>query len=187
MLVLVAIGASLAAPLETETFEPRPVAGWALLEVRGGLQAAEGATPMFCVEAAAPRWLTLEGCGSGAGFLYPAGGQWEMVHFRGEANVPLRSWGRTEAFLQPGAGVAEIEAGQDQAGFLFGEARSADQREGAGLEGSVSGKVRLWPTDRLHVDAELNVGGAWIPSAPVVLGTASGFVPFAIGSVGVGF
>lgn len=169
-------------------FDPDPLAGWPVLELRGGSQAVAGSgNAMICAEIGPWRYLAVEGCGSGAGFLYEAGQPNEMVHFRLEGSVPLWADRRLELLLQPGFGFAEIERGGDAPGFRFGPARSEDQREGAGPEASLGMKLRVWPHERFHATAELNAGAAWIRSAPVVLDRGSPWVPFAIGSMGLGF
>lgn len=170
-------------------FQARPVAGFELLELRGGGQAASGhGSPMVCGELDTPWGLGVDACGTGGGFLYPAQPDVEeMVHLRLEATVPVFQRGRAAGFLQPGVGLAEVERGADQPGFLLGQARSDDQREGAGPEAALSGKVRAWPHERFFVTAEVSVGAGYIPSAPVVLDQGSPWVPFGVGSVGLGF
>jgi hypothetical protein len=189
-LIGLGIGASArAADVETGTFVPRPVAGFELLELRGGVQASEGSGhAMMCVELDSPWIIGVDTCGSGGGFLYPQPPDVdEMVHFRLEGTVPVHDWGRAEVFVQPGVGFAEIEHGADQPGFLFGAARSPDQREGAGAEGAVSAKIRAWPHERFYLTGELTGGVGYIPSAPVVLDQQSAWVPFGVGSLGIGF
>ncbi len=168
-------------------FAPRPFAGWAVLELRGGIQGvASDSNPMLCLEVGVWRYLAVEACGSGAGFLYPRDVS-EMVHFRVEGTVPVYDRGRIQLAVQPGLGFAELENGEDAPGFLFGRARSADQREGAGPEASASLKARVWPHERMYVTTEVTGGAAWIPSAPVVVGQGGVVVPFVTATVGLGF
>ena len=177
------------APLSTQTrFTPNPVAGWAVVELRGGVQEVAGSgNAMICAEVGVHRYVAFEACGSGAGFLYEGRTPAEMVHFRAEGSIPLWSRGRTGLWLQPGAGIAEVENGADQSGFLFGPARSSTQREGAGPEGSLGLKARVWPSERMYGTIELNGGAAHIPSAPVVLQGRGPWVPFVTTTIGVGF
>ncbi len=169
-------------------FVPKPVAGWAVVELRGGIQGVGGgANAMICGEVGVWRYVALEACGSGAGFLFPDRLPTEMVHFRAEATIPVWSKGRAEVVVQPGAGLAEIERGADAPGFLLGPARSPDQREGAGFEGSLGAKARLWAHEKVYITTEITGGAALIPSAPTVLGTGGPVVPFVTGTVGVGF
>lgn len=95
--------------------------------------------------------------------------------------------GRTDLTLQAGGGLAEVQHGQDAPGFVFGPARSPNQAEGAGPEGSIAVKLRGWAHPHAYVSAELNAGAAWIPSAPTVIGATGPIVPFATGTIGLGF
>lgn len=169
-------------------FEPRPFATFPVLEIRGGAQGVAGSgNAMICAELGLYKYAAFEACGSGAGFLYEGEYPTEMVHFRLEGTIPVWSRARVELLVQPGFGFAEIENGADEGGFLFGPARSPDQREGAGPEGAVGAKARIWPHERMFVTIEINGGTANIPSAPVVLGQDGFWVPFVTGTVGVGF
>jgi hypothetical protein len=177
-----------AAPVTaSHAFTARPLAGWVVVELRGGAQAIPaGPLPVICAEVAPYTPFALEACGTGAGFLFPQLGD-EMVHFRAEANVPLLRRGRLDVLLQPGLGFSEIERGVDEPGFRFGPATSPEQREGAGPEASIGVKGRAWVHERVPVAVELTGGAAWVPSAPVVLGGGSEIVPFVLGTAGVGF
>jgi len=181
--VLLSLSLALAEPLQSTAFVPRPLLGRTVAEVRGGV---EGAQPLVCAEVAPHRWVSLEGCGSGAGFVYPGQDVSELVHFRAEATLPLVDRGRFSLLAQPGLGFAELEAGADAPGFLFGEARSVDQREAAGPELSGSLKVRAWPHERFHAAGELSGGAAWMPAAPTVLGEGGPLVPFVQATIGLG-
>ena len=78
----------------------------------------------------------------------------------------------------------------DRPGFKFGAAKEAQPVEAAGAELSVSGKARIWldPLGRVYTTADLNVGGAYIPGAPAVMGGDTGpLVPFASFTAGMGF
>ena len=175
------------AATRSHSFRPKHLLGFSLLELRGGLAGhAGGGGPAICAEIGIYRYVAIEACGSGAGFLYP-GENNEMVHFRAEGTIPLLQRGRTEFFLQPGFGFAEVERGSDAPGFLFGPARSSNQREAAGPEFTLGLKLRLWPHERFFFSAELTSGAAWIDAANVVLGAPSPVVPFVGVSGGLGF
>lgn len=181
------LGGGEARAARAEAVLPRPLAGWPLLEVRGGLDAGAGvAAPTVCTELSPLRYVALEACGSAAGILFPQRRD-EMVHFRAEGSIPIESSSKLELLLQPGLGFAELESGSDEPGFLFGPARSADQREGAGPEASLGVKGRAWAHERAYVSGEATAGAAWIPSAPTVTGRGSAVVPFVVATVGVGF
>jgi hypothetical protein len=169
------------------TTRPRPVAGWPIVELRAGAAVAPAPGGVLCGEVSPYRLLAFEACGSGSGFLYPASPDaTDMAHFRVEGNIPVYRRGRAELVVQPGAGFAEVQRGQDAPGFRFGRARSADQHDGAGAEVSVGAKGRGWLSERVYVTSEISAGAAWIPSAPVVLGSAPA-TPFLGATIGAGF
>lgn len=165
----------------------RPLVGWPIFELRGGIQGVEdGLNAMACGELSPWKVFAIEACGSGAGFLFP-GTPTEIVHFRVEGNVPLLQRGKVDLVLQPGLGFAEVEAGSDRPGFLFGRARTAGQREGAGPEVSLSTKGRWWAHERVYATAEVGVSGAHVPSAPTVLGQEGPIVVSGLATFGLGF
>ncbi len=167
---------------------PRPLIGWPLLELRTGMQGVPGAgNAVICAEVGVWEYIALESCGTGADFFYEGDDGAEMSHYRIESIIPV--WGKRDKQLvvQAGFGFAEIEKGGDAGGFLFGAARNEDQTEGAGPEGSVYAKFRMWPHERYYLSAEVGGGAAYIPSAPVVLDQSNAWVPFFGATVGVGF
>lgn len=176
-----------AAPTAARTFLPHPVAGHEIFEMRGGVAATSGGSGgTICAEATPHRYVSIEACGNGGGFLYPEAGD-DLMHVRAEGNVPLLRTGRAGLTLQAGVGFAELQRGEDAPGFRFGAADSPDQRDGAGADGSLSLKARLWATPGVYTSFELNGGAAWIPAAPVILGRGGPLVPYTQATVGLGF
>jgi hypothetical protein len=169
------------------TVTQRNLLGFSVLEIRGGLSAfARGGGAQLCAEVGIWRYAAIEACGSGAGFLNDGRAR-EMVHFRAEGTIPVLLRDRVELWAQPGVGIAEIEDGEDHPGFRFGPATSSDQQEGAGVEGAIGLKVRLWPHRRFFISGEFTLGAGWIPSAGVVLGLPTPWVPFLGWTTGLGF
>lgn len=170
-----------------ENVRRAPVASWAVLELRGGVQGnGSVVSPTLCAEVGPWRYLAIEACGSGAGFLYDRPVD-EMVHVRLEGSIPAFADGRTALWVQPGVGIAEIERGGDAPGFRFGEPTEPDPTEGAGVEGSLALKARVYPHPKMYVVGEAVVGVAGIAAASEVLDQRSDAVPFAGLSVGLGF
>jgi len=169
------------------TLEPKPIAGWSVVELRGGLTTHGDAGATFCGQVSPWRTISIEACGSGAGFWDGRSAVTEMVHFRLEGRVPVWSKGGAELSVEPGVGFAEIEQGADAPGFRFGAATSPDQREGAGPEATVGLKARVWPHARVFATTELSGGAALVPSAPTVTGQQGPLVPFVLWTVGAGF
>lgn len=184
LLTATALGGS-----SSEVFIQRPVAGHPVFEMRIGVDRVDVGHPFVCAELSPLRWLSVEGCGTGSGFLHHDPDYPDMAHFRARANVFGVGEGRTTADLLVGAGFAEVQTTADEPGFKFGQAKEPDQVEAAGPEASVSMKGRLWldNTGRTYATADLNAGAALIPAAPEVLGQDGPVVPFAALTFGLGF
>ncbi len=176
-----------AAPSAAAGFTPRALVGHAVFDLRGGASSGPtGPGAMICAEVAPHPNVAIEACGTGGGFLYPEVGD-EMMHVRAEASVPLARRGRGELWFQPGLGMAELQRGEDEPGFRFGPARASNQRDGAGLEASLSVKGRWWVGDWAYLVGEVSTGAAWIEAAPVILEQESTVVPFVTATAGFGF
>ena len=179
----------------SEAFVPRPVAGHPVFELRIGadrspLAGGEGPWhPFICAEAAPARWLSFEACGTGAGILHQDPDFPDMAHFRAQVRAASFSLGRTTTDVQLGAGFAEVQRTTDEAGFKFGQAKTADPVEAAGPEAALSIKGRYWMDKggRTYATADLDAGVAAIPAAPEVLGRGGPVVPFASLTIGMGF
>ncbi|MEM6929754.1 MAG: hypothetical protein AAF602_22640 [Myxococcota bacterium] len=184
MILLTVAAASAGPSLDGTT--ARPLLGHAFVELRGGVQAGNtGVGGTLCGQISPLRYVAIEACGSGGGFLFPDASS-ELVHFRAEAHIPLRSQGPLDLALEPGIGFTELEAGADAPGFRFGPARSPDQREGAGPSASLAIKGRWWARPRWFVTMETGVSVASIPSAPVVAGSGP-VITSGMTTVGIGF
>lgn len=171
----------------SRAFVARPFVGRPLLELRGGLDTVGGGrVPQICGEVHVLRYLALDACGTGATWFHQQAAD-EMSHYRVEGSVPLLADGRGELWLQPGLGFAEVQAGNDAAGFRFRDTPEPGQNEAAGPEATVSVKGRLWLHERVYGIAEANAGLAHIPAAPAVMGIGSPTVPSATLTLGVGF
>lgn len=191
MIVLVALAAA-QDPTPTgevakqQTFVRRPVAGRPVAELRVGAQSIEGSHPTLCGEGNPTAWLSIEACGNGAGILHQDANAFDMAHFRARFRALHREIQRSDVDVLLGAGFAEIQAGQDAAGFRFGQ-QEAGALEAAGAEASVSVKGRFYTTPGTYLTADVNAGAALIPGAPSVFGQGGPVVPFAAATVGLGF
>ena len=176
--------ASALAQTASQAFTPAPLAGREVFELRVGV-AADQAHAQLCGEAHALSWLSIEACGTGAGVLHQDPGA-ELAHFRTRASRQLHAAGRLQVDGAVGAGFAELQVGEDAPGFLFGEARTADQTSGAGPEASASVKARFWMTEKSFLVGDLTGGAAHVPAAPTVSGDGP-LLPFGAVTVGLGF
>ena len=173
----------------SEAFRPRPIAGHPVFDFRVGVDRLDARHPQLCAELTPLAWVSVEACGTGAGFLHQDPNARDMAHFRARFRAAKAQMGRFTTDLLLGAGFAEIQTTADQPGFLFGNARSEDQVEAAGPEASASLKGRFWVDrgGRTYLTADLNAGAAVIPAAPTVIGRGGPIVPFAALTVGYGF
>lgn len=174
--------------VHSETYKPAPVAGHAVFDMRVGIDRIDQNHPYICAEVAPLGWWTLEGCGTGNGFLHH-GDEPDMAHFRTRFRTVGVDRGRAEADLLVGAGFAEVQRTADEHGFKFGKATEEHPVEAAGPEASVGLKSRIWLDDggKTYVSGDLTGGAAFIPAAPAVLGRGTPLVPFAGLTVGLGF
>ncbi|RMF17297.1 MAG: hypothetical protein D6761_04620 [Candidatus Dadabacteria bacterium] len=157
---------------------------WA--QLRGGISAADQASPVLCLDVAPLRWISIEGCGSGNGFLYRADRR-EISHFRLKgalAEIPVRgTWLRP----QLGLGFAELEIGSDDSGFNFRRSAARNQTAAAGPEASaLLGWVGSIGRDFEWLGS-FGANLAWIPGADVLAAPQRRWQPSAELSFGIGW
>ena len=189
MLAFALAPVAVAQEVSGETYLQRPVAGHPVFDFRAGVDTqSAGSHPYLCAEGYPLRWLSLEGCGTGSGFLHH-GSEPEMAHFRARITGVHHAWGRVGLDGLVGAGFAEVQQGEDQIGFKFGKPTQTTAIEAAGPEASVGVKGRLWLDQggRTYATGDLTGGAAVIAGAPEVLGHGGAAVPFGALTVGVGF
>jgi hypothetical protein len=171
--------------VRARAFVAAPLLGRPVLELRGGWHSGPGAATI-CGEVHAMRWLAIDACGTGSKLLHDRPVD-EMSHYRLEVDVPLAERGRGELRLQPSAGFAEVQRGADADGFRFGRGVAPGQNEAAGAEVGAAAKGRWWVHRGVYGVSEVNVGVAYIPGAPVAVGSPTAWVPSASWTLGLGF
>ncbi|MFZ5476478.1 MAG: hypothetical protein ACOZNI_06835 [Myxococcota bacterium] len=177
---------ALLAPAFADGFAARALLRHPFLDVRGGVTGdVTGVNPALCAALSPTAWLSFEGCGPGAGFLYPSKGP-DLAHFRARARVLGVREGRVELDGLVGAGLAEAERAADAPGFRMG-AQAGEPVETAGPEASLTLTGRAWVHPSAYVLVDLNAGAAYMAEAPRVVGTAGPIVPFVGLSAGAGF
>ncbi|MBN1209796.1 MAG: hypothetical protein JXB05_33410 [Myxococcaceae bacterium] len=141
--------------------------------------------PTICLELAPLDRLSVEGCGTGSGFLHHDP-EPEIAHFR--ANVKLTDWKVGRLWLQPrlSAGFAELQIGEDGSGFDF-TGTGATGVETAGPEMGASLRALMPVASGVELVGELGVGAAWFPNAPQLVQPQSSWQPSASLTLGVGF
>jgi hypothetical protein len=141
--------------------------------------------PELCLEVSPIELVSLEGCGTGSGFLHhdPAP---EIAHFR--TKVKLMSWETPIGFLQPrlGLGFAELQIGEDTAGFYFASAGPTGV-ETSGPEAGLSLRCLTPVIAGFELVAELNFSAAVFAYAPKLLRPQAVVQPTLSISVGFGF
>ena len=185
MIAWLALVAS-AQDVNLDTDRVRPLLGRPVVELRGGLEGAhQWAVPVVCGQVTPLRFLAVEACGTGSGLFHNPDIP-EQSHYRVEGLIPLRSSGTMELTLQPGVGFSEVQTGIDQPGFRFGREVAPGQNEAAGVEAAVGLSGRSWVAPRMYVTADVTAGSAYAPAAPEAVGSRSGWLPFALLTVGLG-
>ena len=156
------------------------------MNLRVGMSTAdENRRPAICLEVRAWSRLSVEGCGTGSGFLHRDEGA-ELAHFRSKwsvvrADVP---GGRIRA--QAAVGFAELQLTADEPGFHFGSPRP-QAIETAGPEAGIAlqwlGPLR----GGVEWIASASMGLAWLPHAPKLVEPQSTWQPSASLEFGVGW
>ena len=188
LLALILPLAAGAEPSVTKTFEPEEsreeVRNWGNLRIGGALGAGDG-RPEICGEFAPLAMLSLEACGTGAGILHDEPVD-QSMHVR--AKLRLIRFTLGDLLLEPlvGAGMIELQLGEDDPGFRFGDAGPRGV-ETAGLE--VMGGIRaLFALGAgFELVGELSGGVGYTPHAPELIRPMPQVPAFGSLTVGIGF
>lgn len=138
--------------------------------------------PVVCLEVRAVAALSLEGCGTGNGFLHDSPGA-SLTHFRGKWLLVQRVVSRGVLRAQLGAGLAELQIGSDRPGFVV--APDARDVEAAGPEGVLAVQWLRPMGGGWEFIVNTSAGLAWIPGADELdpgQGTLHPFVGFEMGA-----
>jgi len=149
----------------------------------GGSTGSQGL--VICAEVAPLAILAISACGNGSGVLSDEAKP-ELVHFG--AHLTLASWNVNSVWLQPRvqAGFAEMQVGEDTAGFDF-VGTSATGMATAGPEAGASLRGLLPIYKGVELIGELSLGLAYFAHAPELLRPQSAWQPSATMTLGVGF
>ncbi len=141
--------------------------------------------PALCLELSPLEMLSIEGCGTGSGFLHQDL-EPEIAHFR--SWLKLTSWMTALGWLQPrlGVGFAEMQVGEDGSGFHFSGV-GATGVETAGPEVGASLRLLFPVVGGVELVGEVGMSAAWFHYAPQLVVPQSSFQPSANLSLGVGF
>ncbi|MFP2926263.1 hypothetical protein ACLESO_13805 [Pyxidicoccus sp. 3LG] len=188
LLVLVPVGARAedkVGEARTRAEPPSPVRNFGNLRV-GGSTANGNGRPELCLELSPVSFLSVEGCGTGSGFLH-GDPEPEVAHFRTKLRLvsfDVERWGTFQPFLA--AGMAEAQVGEDDPGFQFG-GTDARRVSTAGPELGLGLRFLRPLAAGFELVGDLNVGMAWLPHAPDLVKPGDTWLPSASLSFGVGF
>lgn len=155
------------------------------VNLRGGANSFNATHPEICLEAGPLPFFSLEACGTGSGFLH-RDPEPEIAHFRGRFH-----FGGAETrlgWLQPhvAAGFAELQVGEDAAGFQF-RGTGPMQTETAGPEAGAGVRLLVPLGSGLEAVVDLSASLSFLPSAPQLIRPMAVWQPTAALTVGVGF
>jgi hypothetical protein len=151
----------------------------------GGASTDTTGVPTICMEVRAVARLSVEGCGTGSGFLHSQSGG-EMAHFRAKWQVLGRVVGGGKMRLHGGLGFAELQLDADRPGFDFGSPRDS-RIETAGPEGSLSLSWLRPMGAGWELIANTTGGLAWFPYAGELATSQERAQPFVSLELGVGW
>lgn len=152
----------------------------------GGSTANGNGRPELCLELSPVSFLSLEGCGTGSGFLH-GDPEPEVAHFRTKLRLvsfEVQEWGTLQPFLA--AGLAEAQVGRDDPGFQF-SGTDARRVSTAGPEVGLGLRFLRPLASGFELVGDLNLGMAWLPHAPELVTPGDTWLPSASLSFGVGF
>ncbi len=172
----------LADPVVTAGEAPR---SYANLRVGGSSSDPEG-HPSVCLEVSPLSFLSVEGCGTGSGFLHDSS-QPELAHFR--SKFALGTFRNDRAWFRPqlAVGFAELQVAEDSPGFDF-DGTGPEGVETAGPEAGVSLKMLVPVRGGFEIVGDIGLGVAYLKHAPALTRDATEPVVFSAGAtLGFGF
>jgi hypothetical protein len=129
--------------------------------------------------------LSVEGCGTGSGFLHRDAAP-ELAHFRAKLRLASRRAGAAWLEPQVGLGFAELQTGADAPGFQF-TGTDADRVATSGPELTAALRVLRPMSARWELVATVGLSLAWLPHAGALARPHGELQPSVALSVGAGF
>jgi hypothetical protein len=148
----------------------------------GGASTDTVGRPTICADVRVVSAFSLEACGTGAQLLHNEAGR-EMAHFRANYSFLEGAMPRGRGRLRGGLGFAELQVGEDEAGFDF-DGPSGKRGSVAGPEASVSAQWLLPLAGDFEMIANATAGAAVFSNADELIepqGAVQGFVSFELG------
>lgn len=151
----------------------------------GGATTDSVGRPTICADVRIVSAFSVEACGTGAQLLHNEPGR-EMAHFRANYSFLEGAMPRGRGRLRAGLGFAELQVGEDEAGFDFGGPNS---RRGsvAGPEASVSAQWMLPIAGDFEMIANATAGAAVFQNADELIEPQNAVQPFVSFELGIGW
>ena len=159
----------------------RPIENRLSLRV-GGASSDTVGRPTICADVRVIATWSVEACGTGAQLLHNEPGR-EMSHYRINWGFLDRPMPRGRGRLRAGAGFAELQVGEDEAGFDFGTP-SGKRGSVSGPEAALSAQWLLPVLGDFEMVASATAGAAVFRDADQLIepqGAVQGFVSFELG------
>lgn len=148
----------------------------------GGATTDTVGRPTICADVRVVSAFSVEACGTGAQLLHNEPGR-EMAHFRANYSFLEGALPRGRGRLRAGLGFAELQVGEDEAGFDF-DGPGGKRGSVSGPEASVSAQWVLPVAGDFEMIANATAGAAAFANADQLIepqGTVQGFVSFELG------
>jgi hypothetical protein len=141
--------------------------------------------PTICMDVKIALGFDIEACGTGAQLIHDDYGQ-EMSHYRVNYAVANRSLWKGTIYARGGLGIAEMQVGKDNPGFVFG-APDQDRGSVTGPEAAVSAQWLLPLYKDLDFVVTGTAGVAYFAHADELATTKSDMQSFASIEAGIGW
>lgn len=148
----------------------------------GGATTDTVGRPTICADVRVVATWSIEACGTGAQLLHDEPGR-EMAHFRANYGFLEGALPRGRGRLRAGLGFAEMQVGEDDAGFDF-DGPSGKLGSVSGPEASLSAQWVLPVAGDFEMIANATAGAAVFRNADKLIepqGAVQGFVSFELG------
>lgn len=164
--------------------DSKPIENRLSLRIGGATTDTVG-RPTICADVRIVSAFSVEACGTGAQLLHNEAGR-EMAHFRANYSFLEGALPRGRGRLRGGLGFAELQVGEDEAGFDFG---GPNGRRGsvAGPEASVSAQWVLPVAGDFEMIANATAGAAVFQNADELIEAQNAVQPFVSFELGIGW
>lgn len=151
----------------------------------GGATTDTVGRPTICADVRIVSGFSVEACGTGAQLLHDEPGR-EMAHFRANYSFLEGALPRGRGLLRGGLGFAELQVGEDDAGFDF-EGPAGKRGSVSGPEASISAQWLLPIAGDFEMIANATAGAAVFRNADQLIEPQDAVQPFVSFELGIGW